>query len=161
MTILSDEHRPAQPGLDYVFSIEADIERPLSLGRHSQGERLHIPIIGGIVSGPRLSGRVMAGGSDWPLIRPDGTSEITAQYTIVADDGTPIMVRNEGLRVSTPAVLAHLRAGEVVTPAEYYFRGAPRFDAPDGPHGWLRTTLFIASLAPRGTTIAIDIYAVT
>lgn len=154
---------PATPALEHVFIIAAEIGRPLSGGRSAQGERLHIPILGGTVAGPRLSGTIRPGGSDWPLIRPDGTSEIEATYTVVADDGTPILVRNAGLRVSAPEVLARLRAGEAVAPDEYYFRSAPRFDVPDGPHAWLRDRLFVASLAPDPAAgrIVIDVYAVS
>lgn len=153
--------RPAEPGLDFAFTILADIGAPLSGGVHVNGERLHIPILGGTVSGPRLTGRILPGGSDWPLIRPDGTSEISARYTIRADDGTPILVCNEGLRASSPEVLGRLRAGELVDPSEYYFRTSPRFEAPDGDHVWLNDRLFVASLAPNGTTIRIDVYALT
>lgn len=153
-------NRPATPGLEYAFSIAAEIAPPRSSGRGLAGERLHVPILGGIVSGPRLSGRILPGGSDWPLIRPDGSSAIEAQYTIEADDGMLILVRNRGLRVSAPDVLARLRAGEPVDPADYYFRSAPEFDVPDGPHQWLRENLFVASLAPAGTRIAIDVYSV-
>jgi hypothetical protein len=153
---------PAIPALERVFTIVAEIGKPLSGGRSVAGERLHIPILGGTVAGPRLSGTILPGGSDWPLIRPDGTSEIEASYTVVADDGTPILVRNGGLRVSAPEVLARMRAGEAVSPDEYYFRSAPRFDAPDGPHAWLRDRLFVASLAPDPAAgrIVIDVYAV-
>lgn len=154
---------PATPALEHVFTIVAQIAKPVSGGRSGVGERLHIPILAGAVTGPRLNGTIMPGGSDWPLIRPDGTSEIEATYTVVADDGTPILVRNSGLRVSAPDVLARLRAGEAVRPDEYYFRSSPRFDAPDGPHAWLRDRVFVASLAPTPAAgrITIDVYAVT
>lgn len=151
---------PAEPGLEHVFSIVAEIAPPRSSGRGVAGERLHIPILGGRVDGPRLTGRILPGGSDWPLIRPDGASAIEAVYTIEADDGALILVRNKGLRVSAPQVLQRLRAGEPVDPSEYYFRSAPEFDAPDGPHQWLRENLFIASLAPAGSRITIAVYRV-
>ena len=154
---------PVTPTLELVFTIVAEIAKPISGGRSQAGERLHIPILGGTVTGPRLNGTILPGGSDWPLIRPDGTSEIEATYTVVADDGTPILVKNSGLRVSAPEVLARLRAGEPVIPEEYYFRAAPRFDAPDGPHAWLRDRIFVASIAPdpKAGRIAIDVYAVS
>lgn len=151
---------PQQPALEYAFTITAEIGKPISAGVGSQGERLHIPILSGKVEGPRLSGTILPGGSDWPLIRPDGTSEISAHYTILAADGTPILVINQGLRVSSPEVLARLRHGEAVAPSEYYFRGAPRFDAPDGPHQRLRDRLFVASLAPQGASIVIAVHLV-
>lgn len=153
--------RPVTPGLEHVFTIEAEIDRPRSAGPAPQGERLHIPITGGHVHGPRLTGRILPGGSDWPLIAPDGTSHIEARYTIEAEDGTLIYVVNKGLRVSSDAVRARLRAGEAVDPSEFYMRAAPVFDAPKGPHRWLAESLFVCSLAPNGNRIVIDVYRVT
>lgn len=152
---------PVPPGLDYVFTIEAEIARARSAGPAPHGERLHIPITGGHVHGPRLEGRILPGGSDWPVIAPDGTSHIEARYTIEAADGTPIYVVNKGLRVSSDDVRAKLRAGEAVDPTEYYMRAAPVFDAPPGAHRWLAENLFVSSLAPSGQTVVIDVFRVT
>lgn len=151
---------PVVPELEKVFTIRAEIDAPLSAGPAPHGERLHIPITGGRVDGPRLSGQILPGGSDWPLIGPDGHSRIEAHYTIQADDGTLIRVTNRGLRTSSPEVRARLRSGEQVLPSEYYMRAAPVFDAPDGPHRWLSETLFVCSIAPRSRVIVIDVYRV-
>lgn len=151
---------PATPSLEHAFTIRAEIDRPRSAGPGPMGERLHIPITGGTVSGPKLNGTILPGGSDWPVIGPDGHSRVEAHYTIETDDGTLVYVVNKALRVSSTEVTARLRAGEKVSPSEYYMRGAPVFDAPDGPHAWLRESLFICSLAPAGQTITIDVYAV-
>ncbi len=151
---------PSTPRLEFAFSISAEIGQARSAGRHGQGERLHIPILAGRVEGPRLRGTILPGGSDWPLIRPDGTSEISARYTILTADDTPILVHNDGLRVSSPDVLARLRRGEAVDPAAYYFFSTPRFEAPDGPYRWLSDTIFVASLAPRPGGIEIRVFAV-
>ena len=153
--------KPTVPGLEHCFTIRADVGRTLTGGASRNGERLHIEITGGSVEGPRLSGRIAAGGSDWPLVRPDGASRISACYTIVASDGTPVFVRNEGLRVSSPEVLSRLRAGERVDPAEFYFRSTPVFEAPDGPHGWLNDAVFVASLCRSGAKVVVDVYRVT
>ncbi|MEQ9046064.1 MAG: DUF3237 family protein [Sneathiellaceae bacterium] len=151
---------PAPPRLDFAFHIAAEVGPPLSGGGGLAGERLHIPILGGTVAGPRLQGRVLPGGSDWPLIRPDGAAAIMARYTIQAADGTPIMVRNAGLRIADPADVQRMRAGEPVPPATYYFRSTPCFDVPDGPHAWMRDRIFLASLAPSGREVHIDVYTV-
>jgi len=153
--------RPAAPGLEYAFTIRAEIGRTMTGGASRNGERLHIAIDGGRVEGPRLGGTIAPGGSDWPLLRPDGASRISACYTIVASDGTPILVRNEGIRVSSPEVLTRLRAGEAVDPAEYYFRTTPVFEAPDGPHAWLNDAMFVASLCRSGDAVVVDVYRVT
>ncbi|MFZ2099884.1 MAG: DUF3237 domain-containing protein [Oricola sp.] len=152
---------PATPGLEFAFLIRAGIGEARTGGASPKGERLHIPITGGTVEGPLLKGTIAPGGSDWPLIRRDGVSEISARYTIVADDGTPIHVQNDGLRVSSAEVLARLRAGDQVDPSEYYFRSAPVFEAPEGPHGWLNDALFVASLARDGAVVTIAVYRVT
>ena len=152
---------PTEPGLAFAFLIRAEIGEARSGGRSPKGERLHVPITGGTVNGPMLTGTIAPGGSDWPLVRLDGTSEISARYSIVASDGTPIMVRNDGLRVSSPEVLARLRAGEAVDPSEFYFRSVPVFEAPDGPHGWLNDTVFVASVCRDGADVVIAVYRVT
>lgn len=151
---------PTTPALEKVFTIEAEVDAPRSAGPGPMGERLHIAITGGRVHGPRLSGRILPGGSDWPLIAPDGTSHIAAHYTVEAEDGTLIYVVNKGLRVSSAEVMARLRAAEPVSPDEYYMRAAPVFDVPDGPHQWLREALFVSSIAPKGRTIVIDVYRI-
>lgn len=156
-----DKMKPALPGLELVFTIKADIDAPMSAGPAPHGERLHIPITGGQVSGPRLTGKILPGGSDWPLIAPDGTSRIEARYTILTDDGIPILVMNKGMRVSSLAVRDRMRAGEIIPPTDYYMRAAPVFDAPSGPHEWLNQNLFICSIAPQGRLIEIDVYRVT
>lgn len=152
---------PVTPGLTLAFTIEAEIDAPRSAGASPDGERLHIAITGGRVHGPRLAGHILPGGSDWPVIAPDGNSRIEARYTIQADDGTLIYVVNKGLRVSSDEVRAKLRAGETVEPSEFYMRAAPVFDAPAGPHRWLTERLFVCSLAPMGRTIRINVYEVT
>lgn len=151
---------PTEPGLEYVFTIEAEIEPPRSAGGSPTGERLHIPITGGRVHGPCLDGRILPGGSDWPVIGPDGISRIEAHYTIQAADGTLIYVVNKALRASSPEILVRLRSGEQVAPSEFYMRGAPVFDAPTGAHRWLSERLFVCSIAPSSDVVQIRVYAV-
>ena len=149
---------PTLPGLSFAFRIEAEIAPPRSAGPGLSGQRLHIPITGGIVSGPRLSGRILPGGSDWALIRPDGMTRIEAHYTIEAEDGTLIYVVNTGLRISTPEALAKVRQGEALPPEAFYMRGAPVFDAPHGPHGWMNDRLFVCAIRPRSMGVDIGVY---
>lgn len=149
---------PLPPALEHAFTIEVDISRPLTNGAGENGERKHIPITGGTVSGPELSGRVLPGGYDWLWQRPDGVAEINAYYSLEAEDGALIYVRNIGLRVALPETRAALQAGQSVDPEAYYFRAAPVFDAPDGPHQWLRETLFVSRITPRAGGVAVDVF---
>ncbi|MDF2372497.1 MAG: DUF3237 domain-containing protein [Rhizobiaceae bacterium] len=151
---------PVTPSLEFEFSITAEISAPKSGGSGLYGELLHIPILGGMLEGERISGKILPGGSDWPVIRKDGSSEIRASYSIETNDGVFIRIINEGLRVSSAEVMNRLRAGKKVDPSEYYFRASPRFEVSDGRYQWLREHVFVASLAPFSGGIAINVYRV-
>ena len=151
---------PPAPALEFAFEIRARIDAPLRAGRGRLGERQHIAITGGSVAGPRLNGRILPGGSDWALLRDDGSTLVDAHYTVQADDGALIYVHNRGLRVSSAEVLERMRRGEAVAPHEVYFRSAPVFDAPDGPHGWLADHLFVATVARIVEGVSVQVFVV-
>ena len=148
------------PPLEFVFEIRAQIGTVLRAGPGSSGERQHIPITGGTVSGPRLQGRILPGGSDWALVRADGATAVDAHYTVQADDGTLIYVHNRGLRVSSAQVLERLRRGDAVATHELYFRSTPVFDAPAGPHAWLADHVFVATLARVSDGVQVEVFVV-
>lgn len=136
---------PQPPTLEFVFQAEVGVAPRFSLGHVHGGERRVIPITGGTVTGPRLNGRVLPGGADWQLVQPDGLIDLTARYTIEAEDGTLIGVVNRGLRHGPPDLMASLATGEPYNPTLIYFRTTPVFEAPFGPHGWLARHIFVAT----------------
>ena len=146
--------------LTHAFTAFVDAGVPLELGAVGTGRRRIIPILGGSVSGPRLAATILPGGADWQIIRPNGTAEVVARYTLQATDGTLIAVTNTGLRRGPPEVIARLAAGEPVDPAEYYFRTAPVFAAPPGPHAWLCETIFVATGERHAKQVVIKVFAV-
>jgi hypothetical protein len=148
------------PGLTFAMEIHAACAPAIDGGPGKRGVRRHIPIIGGHFEGPRLRGKILPGGSDWALVLADGSSAVSAHYTLLTDDGVPIYIQNHGIRVSSPAVTARLRAGEAVDWSEYYFRGAPVFDAPLGPYGWLAERLFVAVCRRVGDVTIVRVFAV-
>ena len=85
--------------------------------------RRYVPLTGGTFVGrDGLRGTVLAGGSDWQRIRPDGSVEIEAHYALRTDDGSGLEVDSVGVRRVSPEVAARLAAGDAVDPDEYYFR---------------------------------------
>lgn len=148
-------------GLDFVFEIRARIGTPLDGGAGRNGHRRIIPILGGTVSGPRLSGRVVPGGADYELVRRDGSSAVEAHYAIEADDGAPIYVVNRGIFTAAPEVLVRVDAGEHVAEDAYYFRSAPVFDAPAGVHQWLSDRVFVAACRFTPAEVTIRVHVVT
>ncbi len=154
------QHDPAPPALRFAFQASVTVAPRVDTGPAMDIRRRMIPITGGTVAGPRLAGRVLPGGADWQVVLADGTVDLVARYIIEAADGTLIAVVNRGLRTGAPEVLARLAAGESVDPALIYFRAAPRFEAPPGPHFWLARSVFLCSAARRPDAVELDFFEV-
>ena len=135
---------PALLGPQPIFTVEAELEAVVTVGRTPYGERRLVAITGGRVTGPKLSGRILPGGADWQIIRGDGAADIQARYIIEADGGGRVLVDSKGLRHGPPEVLEKLARGEKVDPALYYFRTAMRFETADPALDWLNRVLAIA-----------------
>ena len=148
------------PTLTFVFEVAATLATPQELGVVDGGRRRVIPVRGGIVSGPRLNGRVLAGGADWQTILPSGVTHLSARYTIEADDGSVIGVINDGVRRADPEVSERMAAGELVPPSEYYFRTTPRFEVGPGPHLWLTESVFVCAAERRPSDVLVRFYEV-
>jgi Protein of unknown function (DUF3237) len=146
--------------LDFVFLLRISVAPALELGETERGRRRIIPITGGTITGPRLAGRVLAGGADWQTIRPDGTAELDARYTLEATDGALISVKNQGLRHGAPEIVQRLIAGESVDPKSYYFRTTPVFETAAATHHWLMCSVFVATGVRHPDLVEIRVFAV-
>jgi Protein of unknown function (DUF3237) len=131
------------PQLTFAFEITVDVQPPLDLGETQAGHRRIVTIARGVVSGPKLEGRILPGGADWQILRPDGTADLDARYTIQAGDGALIYVINRGVRHGPADVLARLNQGERVDPASYYFRSAATFETSAPQHAWLTRAVMV------------------
>ena len=143
-----------------IFQIHAELAAITDLGRTPYGVRRIIDILGGTVSGPRLTGRVLPGGADWQIIRSDGAADIQARYTIQSDNGARILVSSEGLRHGPPEVLERLTRGDNVDPSLYYFRTVMRFETSDPSVDWLNRILALARGQREPNAVRLDVYEV-
>ncbi|MCA0301084.1 MAG: DUF3237 domain-containing protein [Proteobacteria bacterium] len=143
------------PALRFAFAITAHVRPVIDLGQTARGHRRIIDIVGGRVHGPRLEGEILPGGADWQVVRPDGTIEVVARYTIRSSTGALVYVQNEGLRVATPEVIEKLARGEAMPPDSYHFRTAPRFETAEPSLKWMERATFVgkATRAPDGVAI--------
>lgn len=158
--VAADGPAAPAPTLTYAFSVRATLDPVVEQGEVDSGRRRFIPITGGTVSGPSLTGSVLPGGGDWQVIMPGGLTSIEARYFLKATDGTVIEVTNPGVRTATPDVIEKLARGEVVDPSSYYFRTTPRFMVKDGPHAWMRRKVFVARGIRKPDSVVIDFYTV-
>jgi hypothetical protein len=121
------------PSAELVFRIEARCEPPQVLGERDGGRMLMIPITGGAVEGPKLTGEVLPG-ADWATVFTD-RAQVEARYAIRAANGTVIQVFNRG----TVAIGAD--GTQPALPLTVL-----TFVAPAGEHGWLNNGPFIGTL---------------
>lgn len=145
-----------QPELEFVMDIRLTLGPKLALGPLPKGgDRYYVEVLGGTFEGPRLKGKVLRGGGDWPHIRPDGVFDFDARYILQEDDGTLIYLMNRGFRWGPPEVMARMARREPVDPSEYYMRTSPIFDVPAGQHDWLTRHVFfgMGDKIPEGNVI--------
>ncbi len=134
------------PRLDPAFSVRITFPPGPRLRFPLRGDeaRGFVAIAGGSITGPLLNGEVVAGsGGDWPLFRCDGVVAFDARYLFRADDGALIHVVNRGFAHAPPEVQAKIDRGESVDPSDHYFRLAPTFETPPGPHDWLTRSILV------------------
>lgn len=143
-----------------IFTIRAELEPIMNLGRTPYGERRVIGITGGTVSGAKLNGKVLPGGSDWQIIRADGAADIQARYTLESNSGGRILVYSAGLRHGPPEVMERLAKGEDVDAALYYFRTVMRFETADPAASWLNRIVALATGAREARAVRLDVYEV-
>jgi hypothetical protein len=148
------------PRLTLVCTIQADLGPAMELGMGKAGQRRIIPIIGGSVTGERLSGRVLDLGADWQTIFAEGSAELDTRYAIETHDGALIDVRNFGFRHGPADVMARLAKGEGVDPADYYMRTLPRLETGDPRYSWVNRTIFLGTGARFASAVQIQIYEV-
>jgi hypothetical protein len=163
MAILQEVGAPTMPALlehQPIFTIEAELDAVVTLGRTPYGERRLVGITGGTVNGPKLNGRILPGGADWQIIRSDGAADIQARYMVESDGGGRVLVESKGLRHAPPDVLQKLARGENVDPSLYYFRTAMRFEAAVPALDWLNRILAVAKGERLARAVRLEVYEV-
>ncbi|HEX7220781.1 MAG TPA: DUF3237 domain-containing protein [Burkholderiales bacterium] len=144
-----------------LLKAEITLDEPLELGDTPLGRRRIIHITGGRFSGARLSGRVLAGGADWQVIRADGVADLDARYTLETHDGALIYVRNRGYRHGPAEVLKRISLGEDVNPSLYYMRTTPSFETGDPRYAWLNRMVCVATGARRPAAVELEVFEIT
>ena len=125
----------ALPRVEFVFEERVTLAPAIVLGDTDLGHRQYIPITGGSIAGPKLTGTVIPGGWDFQLRYAGGCVALSADYFLRATDGTVIHILNPEFNCGMGGP-----GGE-----RSWFR--PTFEAPKGsPYEWLTRGTFVASL---------------
>lgn len=131
------------------------------MGAGRAGARRIIPIVGGTVTGPRITGRILNIGADWQTLFADGLAELDTRYAMETDDGATIEIVNYGFRHGPKDVLEAVARGEPVDPASYYMRTHARLETGDPRYDWVNRTLFIGVGARNQSSVQVELYAIT
>lgn len=148
------------PSLEYICQLTVDLADIRSLGSGRAGTRRIIPIIGGRVTGPKLSGRILNVGADWQTIFADGMAELDTRYAMETHDGATIEIVNYGYRHGPQEVIEAIGRGEQVDPESYYMRTQARLETGDKRYDWVNRTLFIGTGARMANSVQVELYAV-
>jgi hypothetical protein len=144
------------PQFEFAFSVQVEITPKKTFGQLPHGyERAIVEVLDGAFEGPNIKGRVLPGGADWAMVRPDGVLQFDARYTLKEDDGTLIYLQNRGYRWGSVEAMARMARREEVNPSEYYMRVSPLFEVAPGKHDWLNKYVFfgVADKIPTGNII--------
>jgi hypothetical protein len=135
-TAVSAQEAPPEPGLELLYRSRVTLAPAIDVGETALGHRRIIPITGGTFEGPAMRGEILPMGWDWQLDRPDGCTQIIADYFLRTDDGVVINVVNSGALCRPGA------DGSAPPPV----RTSPVFEAPRGKYEFLGKGAYIGTL---------------
>jgi hypothetical protein len=138
-----------EPQLEFLYEIVAYLDSPIAIGENPRGNRQIVPVTGGSFEGPRLNGKVLAGGGDWILVRPDGVGELDVRITLQTDDDALIYVTYRGYLTRILELVPRWMQGEQIPHDEYYFMTTPYFETSATQYAWLQQVVTIG----RGSLI--------
>ncbi len=148
------------PTLEYVCDIEVALGPVHEMGNGRAGQRRIIPIVGGVVIGPRINGRVLDVGADWQTVIDGNLTELDTRYALETNDGATIEIINYGYRFGSPDVLKKLAEGEEVSPDQYYMRTQARLETGDPRYRWVNHMLFVGTGARHKSAVTTALYAI-
>lgn len=142
-----------------LFEIRLQVPQVLDIGDTPLGRRRLATVTGGEFHGERLRGTVVgAPAGDWLLQRPDGVTVLDVRVLLRTDDGEHIYMSYRGVRHGPADVMARLAAGELVDPADYYFRISPVFETAAKRYEWINriVAVGVGRREPSGPIYAVE-----
>lgn len=150
-----------EPGYEEVFRISIEVDKPIVIGQDKiVGRRQLIPILCGEVSGKGFKGKVLPGGIDSQIIRPDGKCELSARYAIQLDDGAAIYIENNGIRTVPDEYVEDVNMGKFIDPNAYYFRTVPKFEVYDEKYKWMMNHIFVCYATRFPESVLLKFYKI-
>ena len=100
-----------QPTLRHVADLNIDLDPISEIGDGRAGKRRIIPIVGGRITGPEFTGKILNVSADWQMIFSSGVVELDTRYAFRTDDGAVIEIMNFGYRHGPEDKMRRVAAG--------------------------------------------------
>jgi hypothetical protein len=135
---------------------------PQDFGDVLAGHRQVVPLVGGMFTGPELSGNLLPGGSArWQLVLPDGAVLAEVRYTLRTDRGARLYVRSSGIGQGNREVTARVGRGVDVDPArERLVHLATRIETAEPYLDWLSNGVFVTVAGRTALSMLYETYLV-
>jgi hypothetical protein len=132
---------------EFLFDLHIKVAPPIMVGQTPMGFRLIANITGGHFQGPSMSGRILASGGDWVIIRPDGSLAIDVRIVLETEDNVLIYADYRGRQFMSQEVSEKLNnpdtAGQVDS-SLYYWRTSLLFEVPvNSAYDWLNNVVAV------------------
>ncbi len=132
--------------LRHLFSIKAVVDAATLIGAVPHGyTRRVMGVSGGQFEGERLRGRVLPGGADVVLERPDGGLHLDVRLVLETEAGELIYMTYNGRRNGPPELMRKIVNREPIPPGADYFRVAVQFETAAPALLWLNDRLAIGT----------------
>jgi hypothetical protein len=131
------------------------------IGKTPFGERTTYIVGEGVFSGPRLRGRILAGGGDWFVRGANDLARLDVRKTFETDDGALIHVSYIGLYKFSAAVSRMLTSGGDVQFGDTLFMAQVQFETGDPRYAWLNETLAVAEAREISTGVEYQLFALS
>lgn len=153
---------PVPTGLEYRFLATLDIHAGEShhLGEHRAGWRRYDVLLGGTLTGPRITATILPGGSDLLHRHSDRTLRPHVRLVARTDDDALILVTYEGIRSASPQVHDRLLGGEHVPFTEYYLRTTPYFETSSERYDWLNRVVTVGVGRREGDHVIYEVFEI-
>ena len=129
------------------------------IGHTPFGERTTYIVGEGVFTGPKLRGRILAGGGDWFIRGANDLARLDVRKTFETHDGALIHVSYVGLYKFNAAVTARLSRGEDAQFGDTLFMAQVQFETGDPHYAWLNETLAVAEARETAAGVEYQLFA--
>lgn len=157
---MNDQPIPHELNWRYLGALRIEVQQQVAIGVTPAGLRRFDILKGGTFEGPRLKGRLYAGGADMLLQRTDGAYHPDVRLALETDDGETVLITYRGIRIASDEVHHRLARNEIVPYTEFYLRNAPFFETSAKQYDWLNRILSIGVGRREGPWVIYEVFEI-